>query len=456
MSSLNLRSCTLRSTIKALFILSLSGCSKLSEPEGIPVGTLMSDSIRFQFAVYYLPEPTRKPATTLDKFLVINHSKLKQVTQLPEVPNDLLVSTHLLSDVQEKYAPPSMDALNRFGRGITRSQAEALQKSRQALTLDFAHPKTEVWKGLRTAYEIAEAIARETGGLLWDEQTREMFSPDEWHKRRITSWNEELPDISRHTTIHAYKSGEYVRAITLGMSKFGLPDVVIEEFSWSMNRPMGNLINLFSQSIAEGAAIVKRGEFDLDIHKVKNSKAREPQVESLKPNATAVALLSLKKGTWEEGDPDNRLIEIAFNRYEGRDVHASQEKLLSTLFGWEDEITQVKHDDELLAASNRAKAILPELKKAFAAGLAPGEYIEVKAPFAVPAGGNEWMWVEITAWHEDKIKGLLKNEPYNIPSLHGGQIVEINQQDIFDYIRRTADGKQEGNETGAIIQKMRQ
>jgi len=30
------------------------------------------------------------------------------------------------------------------------------------------------------------------------------------------------------------------------------------------------------------------------------------------------------------------------------------------------------------------------------------------------------------------------------------------QDDVFDYIRRYPDGKEEGNETGVIIEKMRQ
>ncbi|MFA6903465.1 MAG: DUF2314 domain-containing protein [Gallionellaceae bacterium] len=359
-----------------------------------------------------------------------------------------------MNNVKEKYAPPDINSLKYFGRGLTHAQAQAVQKSQQAYILDFGYPRSEVWSGLRAAYEIAESVARETGGLLWDEQTRELYTPDAWHKKRIASWQEAIPAISDHTTIHAYNAGEYVRAITLGMSKFGLPDVVIDDFSWSMNRSMGHLINLFCQAIAEGATITKHGEFDLDIRAIKNTKIRDSQIESLKPNATALALLSAKYGKAEEGDPDNRLISLAFSRYPGKDAHASQEKLLSSLFGWEDEVTYVKHNEELIAASNRAKALLPALQKAFAAGLAPGEFIQVKAPFAVPAGGQEWMWVEITSWQEDKIKGLLKNEPFNIPSLHGGQIVEIRQQDIFDYIRRHPDGKEEGNETGTIIQKM--
>ena len=64
------------------------------------------------------------------------------------------------------------------------------------------------------------------------------------------------------------------------------------------------------------------------------------------------------------------------------------------------------------------------------------------------------MWIEVTKWEGEKVKGLLKNEPFNIPKLHGGQIVEIDESKIFDYIRRLPDGTQTGNETGAILEKM--
>jgi uncharacterized protein YegJ (DUF2314 family) len=321
--------------------------------------------------------------------------------------------------------------------------------------MDFGHPCGKAWEGLQRASRIIGIIARETGGLIWDEETREVFTPDEWHKRRIASWVESVPDVSDQITIHAYQSEKYVRAITLGMLKFGLPDAVIENYSWSMNRSVGNLINLFCQSIAENGVIKKAGEYDLDLRAIKNQKARDSQIKSLKPNAKSIALLSLKKGKWEEGDPQNRLIEIAFDRYAGRDIHAMQESRMSSLFGWEDETSAVKHDEELLAASKRAKSQLPALLKAFSKGLAPGEFIQVKAPFKAVDGGNEWMWVEIIEWQGNSIKGLLKNEPFNVPSLHGGQIVEVSQEDIFDYIRNYPDGRQEGNETGAIIEKMK-
>jgi len=414
----------------------------------------MSDSISFQYAIYYLPVPTNDPLHVLGQVLAGEEGAPTLVNESQKRPDSPVVHAYPLEQVETKYPPPDIKSLQYFGRGLTRDQAEQLQKSRLAFVMDFAHGRAHVWDGLRKANSIAEALARRTGGLLWDEATREVFTPDEWDRKRIQPWTNGIPDLSKHTTIHAYKSGEYVRAITLGMAKVGLPDVVVERFSWSLDRTMGHLINLFCQSMAEGAVIRTSGQYDLDIRTIQNKEVRDPQVSSLKSNATAVAQLVLREGNLEEGDPKNRLIEITFDRYPGRDVHAKQEALLSSLFGWEDAITPVKHNEALLAASRRAKAKLPTLRKEFAAGLNPGEFIQVKAPFKTPDGGQEWMWVEITAWEGANIKGMLKNEPFNIPSLHGGQIVKVKQEDVFDFIRRYPDGRQEGNETGAIIQNM--
>ena len=439
----------------SLTLLFCSFCSKDSE-HIVPAGPLMEEYIHFQYAIYYIPRPSNDPSAVLKKLLADQYSELNLVDKMKEYPDDLFVSAFVQENAQKEYAPPDMEQLHYFGRGISKEQAEALQKCEVAYIIDFGHPGGKAFEGLRTANNIVETIARETNGILWDEETRETFSPDEWHEKRVASWTEDIPDIANHITIHAYNSGEYVRAITLGMCKIGLPDVVVEDFSWSSNRSMGHLINLFYQAIAEVPTIEKPGEFDLNLHAIKNKKARDPQIETLKENATAVALLSLKKGNWEEGDPNNRLIEISFDRCQGKDNHARQEQLLSSLFGWEDKVTSVRHNEELLAASQRAKEKLPLLYKAFIEGLQPGEYIRVKAPFERPDGGNEWMWVEIITWKGNKIKGLLKNEPYYIPSLHGGQIVEVKQDEVFDYIRDYPDGSQDGNETGKIIQKMQE
>lgn len=449
---------SLRALVRCILVVTALVClaSGAQAQSPVPAGSLRAEHIRFEFAIYYSELPTREPMTVLKDRLRTGEAVPTLVASMPDKPpaSAVLVAT-LNTAAQKTYRPPDLQMVQRFGRGLTRDQAEGLQRTDRALILDFAHPASMSTSALRAALVLAERVARDTNGLLWDEETREVFTPDEWRRRRLDSWTGQTPDVVRHTVIHAYRSDKLVRAITLGMAKFGLPDVVVSDFSWSSNRSVGNLINLFAQAMVEGAAITTQGVYDLDLHSVRNPDVRQGQLATLKPNATAIAKLSLVRGTWENGDPRNRLVEIRFDRYPGPDRYARQEAMLGTLFGFDDPVQRVGHTNELLEASKAANARLPGLREAFRRGLRPGEYILVKAPFATPDGGNEWMWVEVTRWDGDVINGLLKNEPANIPNLHGGQMVTVSQGKVFDYIRRWPDGREEGNETGRILQRLR-
>src|SRR5579863_8251446 len=438
-----------------LFVISWS-CPRTREKDLVPAGPPPASSIRFRYAVYLLPTPAHAddPSAVLHAALATSYPGLKLVEQIPNDPGAMLLRAHLEKDALKEFAPPTLQSLQYFGHGISPEQAQALQKSDEAFILDFAHPKEQVWTALRMANTLVEEIARKTGGLLWDEETREVFSADAWHEKRLASWSEGVPNVSSETLIHAYNHGEYVRAVTLGMTKLGLPDVVIEDSSWGSDNQVANLINLFCQSMAEGETFTKSGEFKLDLRAIKNATVRDEQLKSLKPKAAGAACLTLKQGKWEEGDPRNRLIELAPDKYPGGDIHAKQESMIASFFGSEDSLFKVQHNEELLAASAKAKAKLPELQKAFIAGLQPGEFIDLKASFRTPDGGTEWMWVEVTSWRDDQIKGLLDNDPSFVSELHAGQVVEIRQEDVFDYIRHYPDKRTEGNTTSDIIRKM--
>jgi uncharacterized protein YegJ (DUF2314 family) len=438
----------------------LCSCSKkpnLQERQDNKVssgGWAMTGSISFRYAVYILPGGGKDPSVVLREELTEKYSQFKRVEQIPKDPQEMVVCAFLQKDVRTRYAPPNLKSLQYFGYGLSGDQAQALQRAEKALILDFAHPKRHVWAALKTANSLVEDIARRTGGLVWDAETRQVFTPDAWHEKRLALWVEEIPDVSSQTVIHIYNDGEYERAITLGMIKVGLPDVFVEDVSWSSEGDAGKLINVFCQAISEGAPFTAAGVFKLDLSAIKNSKVPDAQRKSLKANAAGQACLSLKQGKGEEGDPENRLIQITPDKYSGPDVHAKQADLLDSFFGWDDAINYVHHNDEVLAASRKARAELPKLHSAFDAGLRPGEFIQVKAPFETPDEGKEWMWVEITGWKGSKIKGLLENEPANVPNLHTGQMVEVQQEEVFDYIRTYPDKHTEGNTTGEIIRKM--
>jgi uncharacterized protein YegJ (DUF2314 family) len=434
----------------------LIGCSKKPQQKLMPAGSPMAPYIHFEYAVYMMPIHTKAPGVVLRHELVEQFAKLKLVEDLPKEPHEMFVKVRTEGNVQGKYSPPNEAMLEYSGNGLTKEQELQLQKTKEAFILDFGHPKENVWTALRAADELVEKIARETGGLIWDEETREVFSPEAWHKRRIADWRETVPSISTHTVVHVYNNGEFVRAISLGMAKAGLPDLFVQELPQSSANQVIHLINLFAQSLAEGAFPKKTGQFKLDLRAIQNTAVRDSQLSSPKPNRTGMACLTLKEGRAEEGDPKNELIEITFDRYTGNDSHAKQDAAIGWMFGVDDSVTDVEHTDELLEESRKEKANLPRLHKAFDAGLRPGEYIMVKAPFKQPDGGSEWMWVEVRTWKGQSIRGLLDNDPVRVPGLHGGQLVEVQEGELFDYIRHFPDGHQEGNTTGEIINKMEQ
>lgn len=408
-------------------------------------------TIRHREVIYFLPGNKALTEQQFGKYLTDFHN----VDTLSKPVKQASVSYQLTGNVRENYPPPDLSFLSYFGRDISKKQAQAVQQAPQALILDFAYPDKMMSQGLQRSDRATHEIALHFNGLIWDSETRELFTPDSWKDNRIDAWQGPTPIVQEHIVIHAYRNGSGMRAITLGMAKFGMPDIVVNDLSWSQNKSMGNLINLTAQSLVEGARITKGNLLHIDIDKLRNTPYKTRMIASLKKNAQRAIDLHVGEAKWEEGDPDNYLMEILFDNIEGKSLHSQQEQLLSSLFGWEDDLVYVKHNKRIIAARDRARARLPQLRKAFNKGLSPGEFILLKAPFDTPNGGNEWMWVEVMQWKGKSIRGLLKNEPYLIPDLHAGETVTVNQDDIFDYLRSYPDGSSEGNETGALIEKFK-
>jgi len=424
--------------------------------DAIPAGPQLDVSIRYEFAIYYPDKPSQPPLSVLRRQLQGGGVMPRLVDKLAERPAAAQLQAVWVSDADKSYSPPDLGSLQYSGRGLSAEQGRALQRAEQALRLDFAHPSRLGLVAYRRSLQLTEDLARETRGLIWDEETREVFTPEEWHKRRLLTWDGELPQVTLHTVIHAYQSDRLLRAITLGMSKFGLPDVVVQDFPRSGNATVGSLINALAQVLVEGYALPRAGEAELDLRAIRHRDARELQLKSLLDAAKAQARLHLAAGQWEAGDPRNRLIEIRFDRYEGPDTYARQQALLHALYGTQDAVKYVSHSDQLEAASRAAVAKLPQMRDRFRRGLKPGEVLLVKAPFATSQGGTEWMWVEVTAWSGEQITAVLQNTPFNVPSLRAGQSVKVRQSELFDYLYRDGNGREEGNTTGAIIAKMQE
>ena len=411
--------------------------------------------VRFRTLLYYYPGVTDHGMSTLaDHF-----SGYEVVETLPERAEKPLLRFRLLEEdaINDTFPVPDLQYLSYFGRGLSKAQAQRIQKSERAVLIDVAYPRALARQSLKSASTGILKAVNPDDALIWDSATRELFSVAAWKEARIEAWHDGVPLMEQQTVIHAYQ-GDHggVRAITLGMEKLGLPDIVVNNFSWSLNDEVGGLINLVAQSLAEGVVPNENGLLEIDIDALAPSPYKDALRDRLHDNAEQKVMLAIGEAEWEEGDPHNFLIELRFDTEAGETLGEQQDGLLSRLFGWEDAISYVKHNEEIEAASARARKKLNGLRRDFNNGLAPGEFILVKAPFDTPDGGTEWMWVEVAAWKGDEITGLLKNEPYHIPTLRGGATVTVSQKEVFDYLHTLPDGSSQGNETGELIMRYQQ
>ena len=435
--------------IQTLFVLLFT--FSLTAAEKVPAGSLLAKKVYFQYAVYLI-EPVKDPKTFAEKLI---SKEFKELILSPKaIDGKITIEVKLENNALKKYTAPDMESLRYFGKGVSKEQANKLQKCNKAIILNFTAPTEKAVQAALVSSKLLYRLSALSKGIPWDEETRLCFSPERFKTKRIDSFTKSLIDIQDHIVIHSYKDGDFIRAITLGMSKFGLPEIEVSDFLWSDNKGIGNLINVTAQLLLDYGKLDKAGELVIDISKIKNPSVRKPHLASLKKNAKKSVSIQVVQGKKEQGDADNRILEIVFDKFPGKAKQEKMEAMLEQLWGSEDSISYVKHNEAILAASQKAKKQLPAIRKKILAGLAPGEYYMFKAPFKTPDQGNEWMWVEVVKWDKaDVVEGILKNQPYHIPTLKAGANVKIKAAEVFDYIYRKADGSSEGNETGKLMQK---
>lgn len=428
------------------------------EGQVVPPGDVRSPFGFYSVVFYYAPEPKADPLTTAQAMAKSYFPDLVFLAKPSESEKPPFLGFEQENSPLKNYPVPDASYFSHAGRGLTEDDIASMQKTHVATLLVLVAPKDQVWTFGRRFTELVQEFAEITGASIWDSATRECFSREAWKATRLDSWPENgLPDLSKQITIHLYRNDEttrYLRAITLGMEKFALPDVIIEKLIGSDNQPGGNLINLVCQSLAERPQLESGEKEIFRLEALKEKNFREGLQSSLKDGATGKIPLKLLHGKPSSGDPNNSLIEIRFDHGEGKTEDEQRESLLSKLWGASDSIVEVTHTDEIQEASKRARERLGEIKKDFDQGLPPGSRLLVKAPFARDDSGKEWMWVEVMNWPTPTvITGILQNDPFYVGKLKAGANVEVSVEQIFDYIFYREDGTKEGNETGRLMEK---
>lgn len=409
-------------------------------------GPLVDAHYRFRAAVYHARAPKQDVRAVVKRLAGAQFTLVDDEDAAEKLPGaTVAVSAPAIAD----FRVPEKESLRYFSEGLSAEDEDALLASQAVSVLSFRGPGGQATTQYRAALRLMATLVRELGGYPWDEESRRVYTAKSFQSL-LDHWQGNEPKISDHIVLHAYRDGELIRIVSLGMVKFGLPDLAINQVS-SKDEVMGTLANLVCQTLLERGTLDPGGQLVVSIDRLKHAEFRAELMDKANDNAKRSVALRLVNSFPREGDADNRLLEIAFPGA-ANSLQEAQAAVGFELFGGHDSIVRVKHDAALLAASERARKRALSIGKRYAKQPPFGEQLLVKVPFRTTDGGTEWMWVEVVRWDGDKIDGILQNDPFDVPALKSGSRVEVKASEIFDYVLSKSDGSQEGNETSKLLE----
>jgi hypothetical protein len=230
--------------------------------------------------------------------------------------------------------PPSPDQIRLFGRGLDDAQAASAAASQGVLAFAFILDGDPKLARLHATQQLALEVARPAGGFIWDEETRELFTPTRWQAQRVDGWEGDLPTVVQHIVIHYYATdGGKHRAITLGMVKFGLPDLVVDDVPLNESDDMSTIVDCAAQLLVEGATLGKNGRLTIDLSAIRQTGAKKAILARVRSGAKRLGQVELALTTPEEGDPDNRLVVLRFPMYPGATAGERQAAAIAGIVG---------------------------------------------------------------------------------------------------------------------------
>ena len=417
-----------------------------------PPGLMASSRASLEFAIYHLTAPKVSPAEALKKLVPVHFPGLRTTDAFE---GSVLPSLTLSELLPADYAPPETN--RNTWRGVSDADKAAVGKCTNVTRLNF-YTAVPAFEDVRRAELLTLELAKATGGLLWDEDTGEVFTAETWRTRRLETWSGGYPEVPWNLMMHYWKEDNgSIRLVTAGMRKFGLPDLLVMNPPRSDLAALNDLLNVTCQLLIEQSGTAKTGRFPVAFADMKHLPYAEEMKGKAFPDSEGKTEVVLKPTDELKNDRKNPVLEVVYPEDRGASPSERENAVITELFGHSDKVTKIEHDDAILEASARAKKrMLGELKQHAMRGLSAGEQLLVKAPFKTPSGGNEWMWVDVSRWHKSGlVEGTLANDPDDVPELKAGSPVKVKEGELFDYIHHLADGGTEGNETGALMSKQK-
>lgn len=256
-----------------------------------------------------------------------------RVDQLPVYPAEPAVSFEFVEDYQSRFPIPSADTYEWFAHGISEAINQKLQVSPSALVAKFGYALQDASRSLRLANEWVHQVALFENAVIYDAATLQLFDAGHWESFRLTGWNADTPVMSDHIMVHVYQHQGATRAVTRGMKKFGLPDLVSEGFDEALSNLVVRLLYLSAQTLVERGGLLADDMLNLNISNLTETRLKDDLVQSMDKAVPGKYLLPVREAIRLDDDPDNALIELLLDEGVGQTPTDRRRDVLHSLFG---------------------------------------------------------------------------------------------------------------------------
>lgn len=398
----------------------------------VPPGSLLAPRATFDASLVYL----RRPALVADAALA---GLAAQAGFHPAADAGARGRVYRLRSSLDLDTPVmNADEMAVFARTLAPADLRAIGASRWETTLHFEYDAADARASLRAAGALLATAAGRFDAAVYDAQTRQVFTAAAWRTRLATP---AAVIASAETVVHLYANGGRYRAVSLGMARFGLPDVAADDVDGPDMQGMGRLVGATVAALVADPVVGPAGAVAV------------PNTAHADGGAGSVPV-RLVRAAPEPGDANNRLVAIEPADPPGASPQARQRALLAGFGDAPAVVMGASPDDEALrAASERARAQIPRLRALVQGGLPDGATLRVKAPFRTASGENEFMWVLVRSWSGGALRGTLLDAPLDVPSLRAGEDVTVREADFYDYYLEGPEGGVDGNETSALLRR---
>ncbi len=321
--------------------------------------------------------------------------------------------------------------LDATARGLGAAERAGVTKLPRVVVVHVKTPTGPDELALRAAIAGAAAIARDIGGVVWDQLLARLESARTFAAHAVTApLGAGVFRRDRVELLYQPKTEGIVRVLTAGLSRWGAPDVEAVAVPTVATPRVAEVVLAVAQAIADGATtqplVLTRDD-------VARARGQPYALDAGLPPATPVEV-DVVTANPENGDPNDFMARIVPNAGEGPIGYVD---LAERFFG---RILAASPDSDVLAFQRaKAQGKLAALVTSWEAQKAGGARLLVMLPFVIPGdAGVESMWIEVTKADARTVTGRVMDDPLGATDVKHGDEVTRPRADVEDVELRGA------------------